>query len=368
MDSRATWRWGFYFNLVIGAVFTPVYLLLVPSFTPRLDTSLQTRLRSFDYIGAILQAGLLVSGVMAINFGGTLYNWNSGQTIALFIVSGVLLIAFALQQKLALFTTIDARMFPVHFLRMKEPVLLSMLMAANNAATFVLIYYIPLYFQFTRGTSSLSSGVRLLPLIIAITVTIMVNGGVLSKTGYYQPWYVFGSVLVTIGGVLICKSANSFPRNRLQFPVPTLILDLLVARITIETTAAHVYGYEVLLGVGVGSYLQAGYAVVQGVLDPSHRSYAVTFILLGKRLRCLAPEAFLTSMIGQLLGIILGLSISGATFVNTTIDALQPILPNVSRQQLQSAISGTSGNFFIYLDPKVQERCLTVIMTSLQKM
>jgi len=36
-----------------------------------------------------------------------------------------------------------------------------------------------------------------------------------------------------------------------------------------------------LLGVGVEAYLQAGYAVIQGVLDPSHMSYGVTFMLLG---------------------------------------------------------------------------------------
>ena len=281
VDSSATWRWGFYFNLVIGGVFTPVYLLLVPSFNPQPNSTVWAQARRFDYIGVVLQAGLLVSGIMAINFGGTLYSWNSGQVIALFVVSGVLIIAFALQQAFLLFTDTSRRMFPVHLLKMKEPVLLCVLMAANNAATFVLIYYIPLYFQFTRGVSSLNSGVRLLPLIVAITVTIMVNGGVLSKTGYYQPWYVFGSVLVLIGGVLMCKSKISCRLCIRTLANHELTTHWSIARVGIRTTAAHVYGYEFLLGVGVGSYLQAGYAVIQGVLDPSHMSYAVTFILLG---------------------------------------------------------------------------------------
>ena len=54
------------------------------------------------------------------------------------------------------------------------------------------------------------------------------------------------------------------------------------ARIGIDTDAGRVYGYEILLGVGVGAYLQAGYSVIQGVLDPIHMSYAVTFMLLGQ--------------------------------------------------------------------------------------
>ena len=205
-DSSATWRWGFYINLVVGGVFTPVYILLLPSFDPRAGTKISTRVKEIDWLGAILQGGFFVAGIMAINFGGTSYAWDSGKIIALFVVSGVLLIIFGVQQSLCFLTTKDSRMFPVHFLKMKEPVLLFILMAANNAGAFVLMYYIPLYFQFTRGVGSLNSGVRLLALILTVTITIMVNGAVLSKTGYYQPWYVGGSVLILIGGVLMCKS------------------------------------------------------------------------------------------------------------------------------------------------------------------
>lgn len=205
-NSRATWRWGFYINLVVGGVFTPVYFLLLPSFDPRPNTKMFTRFRDFDYPGAVLQVGFFVSLLMAINFGGTLYAWNSAQTIALFVVAGVVLIVFALQQTFTVLTHANGRMFPIHFLKMKEPVLLFILMAANNAGAFVLMYYIPLYFQFTRGIGSLNSGVRLLALIVMVTVTIMANGAVISKTGYYQPWYIVGSALILIGGVLMCKS------------------------------------------------------------------------------------------------------------------------------------------------------------------
>lgn len=208
-DSSATWRWGFYINLVVGGVFTPVYILLLPSFDPRAGTKMSTRVKDIDYLGAILQGGFFIAGIMAINFGGTSYAWDSGKIIALFVVSGVLLIIFAVQQSLCILTTKDNRMFPVHFLGMKEPVLLFILMAANNAGAFVLMYYIPLYFQFTRGVGSLNSGVRLLALILTVTITIMVNGAVLSKTGFYQPWYIGGSVLILIGGVLMCKSVIS---------------------------------------------------------------------------------------------------------------------------------------------------------------
>lgn len=205
-NSRATWRWGFYINLVIGDVFTPVYFLLLPSFDPRPNTKMFTRFRDFDYPGAVLQVGFFVSLLMTINFGGTLYACNSAQTIALFVVAEVVLMIFALQQIFTVLTHANGRMFPIYFLKMKKPVLLFILMAANNAGAFVLMYYIPLYFQFTREIGSLNSGVRLLALIVMVTVTIMANGTVISKTEYYQPWYIVGSALILIGGVLMCKS------------------------------------------------------------------------------------------------------------------------------------------------------------------
>lgn len=70
---------------------------------------------------------------------------------------------------------------------------------------------------------------------------------------------------------------------------------------------------------------------------------------------------------GQLSGIALALSISGATFVNTALNSLQRLLPSVPRQQLQAAISGTSGNFFATLDPEITSAALEIIMSSLQK-
>jgi len=124
---------------------------------------------------------------MPINFGGTTYSWNSGSIIALFIVAGVLWLAFAVQQSLALWTTPTDRMFPIQFLKNKEAILLFICAAASNSAVFVPIYYIPIYFQFSRGDGALDSAIRLLPLIFLLCTTILVNGKLMSRFGYYMP-------------------------------------------------------------------------------------------------------------------------------------------------------------------------------------
>jgi MFS family permease len=204
-DSSATWRWGFYINLCLIGLLSPVYMFLIPSQKPQIPLSIAARLARIDGAGMILSIGCLVCLVMSINFGGTLYAWDSASIIVPMVLAGVLLAAFILQQKFALFTTKPSRLFPVALLENQEAIILFVLAATFNSAGFIPIYYIPTYFQFTRGDSPLESGIRLLPLIMTITLMIIVNGSYLSRGGYYMPWFLTGSLLVLIAGILFCE-------------------------------------------------------------------------------------------------------------------------------------------------------------------
>ena len=162
-------------------------------------------LREFDVVGTILSIGAIITLIMAINFGGALYPWNSGPTIALFVVSAVLFILFGIQQGMTIFTSLGSRIFPYQFLRNLNAVFLFICASAVNTAGFIPIYYVPLYFQFSRGDDAIKAAVRLLPLIVVLSAAILANGHLMSRLSYFQPWYIFGSVLTLIGGVLFCK-------------------------------------------------------------------------------------------------------------------------------------------------------------------
>lgn len=178
-DSKATWRWGFYVNLCIIGLLSPVYLFLISSFRPQRHRSILSRLIDLDHAGTVLSIGCLVCLVMAINFGGTLYRWDGAQIIVLFVLSGILFFSFAAQQYFTLLTDRESRLLPVFFLQNKESILLFVLTATFNSAGFIPIYYIPTYSQFTRGDDPVQSAVRLLPLIVFITLLVLVNGGAL---------------------------------------------------------------------------------------------------------------------------------------------------------------------------------------------
>ncbi|KAL8979584.1 MAG: hypothetical protein Q9177_006103, partial [Variospora cf. flavescens] len=248
-DSSATWRWAFYINLVVAAICAPVYFFYLPRFDPRPGVPLKQRLLQLDYLGTILIIGAppkrpslireqYVSGVMAINFGGSIYEWNSGRIIGLFVTSGVLFILFGAQQGLTILTTIEQRIFPVEFLKSKIMLVLFVETACASTATFLPIYFIPLFFQFVRNDSALDAGVRLLPFVVFLVVVCVANGAIMSITGYYFPWYIAGGVFTLVGGALMYTVDN-------------------------ESSTARVYGYSILVAVGAGAFVQASFSVAQ---------------------------------------------------------------------------------------------------------
>lgn len=136
-ESSATWRWAFYINLLIGAVFAPVYIALLPSADPQPNTGFIDRLKQLDWLGMVLNVSSFAALTMAVSFGGTLYEWNSGKEITLFVVGGVLLIAFAVTQSYSVFTTETQRLFPVEFLR--SPILVMLFVTMSCAATAIFV-------------------------------------------------------------------------------------------------------------------------------------------------------------------------------------------------------------------------------------
>lgn len=136
-NTHATWRWAFYINLCIGGAFAPIYIFCLPRGDPQPNNRIVQKLRQIDYLGVILNAGTFATLVMAIDFGGNLYNWNGGQEIALWTVGGVLLIAFVLQQKFKIGTSRSKRIFPAEFLRKPIMWLLFTLMCAASTCVVV---------------------------------------------------------------------------------------------------------------------------------------------------------------------------------------------------------------------------------------
>ena len=312
-------------NLCVGAAFVPAWFLLLPRADPRPGVAMKARFKEIDYLGTLLIIGAFVAGVMAIAFGGIIYAWSSARIIALFCTSGVLFILFGLQQTFTIFTTEDQRIFPVEFLKKPIMILLFIEMASASTAAFIPIYFIPLFFQFVDNDSALEAGVRLLPYVFMLVLFCVANGGIMSATGYYMPWYLGGAILTVIGSALMYT-------------------------VDIHSSTSRIYGYSVLIGIGAGGFIQASYSVAQGKVEPRYIPLAIGFITMA-----------------QIGGATIGLVIANSVFLNRATHTISTILPNLPRGQIQGAVSGAGSDIIRNLDPDTKRKVIEAIVSAIDK-
>jgi MFS family permease len=150
-NSAASWRWAFYINLPIGALTAPALIFLIPPFDALKGQSFYDRIRHIDWIGVALLTGTFSSLIIGLQFGGNEFSWKSGHVIGCFVAAGVLLVLFVFSQTLWMpGQTKEKRIFPVEMLFNRTTILLGVLCGNGATVVFVTIYYIPIYFQFTR--------------------------------------------------------------------------------------------------------------------------------------------------------------------------------------------------------------------------
>lgn len=148
------------------------------------------------------------------------------------------------------------------------------------------------------------------------------------------------------------------------------------ARIDVDTSTSAIYGYEVLIAFGAGSFVQASFAVIQTIVTPAEMSYGITLMLVGtcseggsafsKPLRLLISANASSLYLAQLSGLTLGLSVAGSVFENLAQTDLATLLSNVSREEVQQLVSGTSSTLFESLPSDVRAQALAIIVRSLR--
>ncbi|TVY83737.1 Efflux pump DEP3, partial [Lachnellula suecica] len=324
-ESAVGWRWAFYLNLLIGAVAAPIWIFLLPNKDARPGTPFKERAIEMDYLGIVLQAGAMTMFVMAISWGGITYPWKSGHIIGLFVGSGVLFIILGFQQGMTIFTTKTCRIIPVEFFRSRTVLILFAVTSASGCAAFVPIYFVPIFFQFTRSDGPLDAGIRLLPFIAIMVFMVFANGALMARWGFYMPWYLIGGLLAITGGVLM-------------FTVDS------------QTSVSAIYGYTVILGAGVGMWLQASFSVAQAVVSPDNISSAVGFITLA-----------------QFAGITISLAIANTVFLNGSQNRIAALLPDAPLSEIQLALQGSRSTFLQSLTASQQAAVLEAIVDAISQ-
>jgi MFS family permease len=324
-ESKATWRWAFYINLPLAALVAPVYIFLFPKYNGKPDVSGPTKLKQMDWVGVFLNAGTWTFFQVACTFSGSTWKWKSAGPISLWVVFGVFLFTYIFQQVYCMFTTAERRLFPVQILKSRTIVLLYIAHAAAAAGVFVSVYYIPLFFQFTRGDSAIKAAIRLLPFICIMIFFVMLAGGLLPVLGRYMPIYIIAGVFMTIGGVLMHT-------------------------VDASTKTGAVYGYEVLVAIGAGLALQVAYSVAVIEVKPEE--------IFG------ATGVMNVSQIGSAA---IALSLANIVFQNVGFIKLRDALAGrgFSAEELRGALAGAKSTILAGDDPNVQKLAIDAIVDTM---
>ncbi|KAK5996190.1 Efflux pump patC [Cladobotryum mycophilum] len=327
VESSATWRWAFYINLIVGAAFAPVYLAGLPPIHPVTGLSVMSRVKKIDFLGLFLGAGVWVSFTMAFTMAGGQWPWNDGRTITTIVVFVAVLVVFAIQQTFSLLTTPEDRSFPIHLLKSQSQVLLYIGTAANITSLFVIVYFIPIYFQFVHGDSALQAAIRLLPFVVVTVCFNLSAGHLLSKIRYYMPIFVVSGLLMTIGGSLL-----------------TAFLDP-------KTPSSYIYGFSVITAVGTGLTLQIGYAVAT-LEAPKHMGDALSL-----------------QNIAQIGSTVISLVIAGQVFQSTATRNLTRVLAGTgfTEAEIRSAIAGAQSRIFEEISGTLREQAVLAITKAMQR-
>ncbi|OJJ06778.1 hypothetical protein ASPVEDRAFT_56320 [Aspergillus versicolor CBS 583.65] len=331
-DSSATWRWGFYINLVIGAITAPIYLLFLPSLHPAPGKTLRERLIRLDYVGFALSGGMWVSFAMAFISAGGIWAWNEGRTVALIVVFAVLFMSYAAQQYCCIMTTAQTRSFPGHLLKSRTQILLYITTTCANTAMFFTTFYIPVHFQFAQNDTSLIAAVRLLPYLLVTITFNLATGWVLPKAKYYMPFCLISGILLTIASTLFFVYLSP------------------------STQPAQVYGFSILMAVGTGLTMQLGYSVSSLKVAPSDILSAINLqniAQIGATVICLvvASQVFQSTAVRNLNGVLVG---QGHGHI-------------YSQTEIRNAVSGAQGALFESLDGELREAAILAITEAIRR-
>ncbi|KAB8260407.1 MFS general substrate transporter [Aspergillus pseudonomiae] len=319
--QHSSWRWVFYLNLPIGG--TALVCLFFFLHVNYQKEPWQKKLKRIDYIGNALLMTSIVSILLALTWGGTAYPWSNWRIIICLVLGFVGMIAFHLYE--ASPWCVEP-MMPPHIFGNRTSFSALILSFIHNMLTFWVVYFIPVYFQSVKLSSSTRAGVQFLPSVILAVPTAMAAGIILTKWGRYQPMHAVGMGLALLGLGLF-------------------------TRLDADSSDAEWIIYQIITAIGLGLLLTTTLAAVQVPLEEKDVGLAT------------ATWAFIRSY-----GAIWGISIPAAIF-NTQFGRLSSRIsdPAVAAQLAGGeAYSHVSATFIKSLEPQVRDEVITVYSDTLK--
>ncbi|KAJ0357446.1 hypothetical protein COL154_010145 [Colletotrichum chrysophilum] len=274
--DRVTWKWCFLINLPVGGVAVTALLALFPKLSPKESAPLKRQIRQLDPLGNLVFLPGVICLILALQWGGEKYPWNSGRIIALLVLAGVLLIIFvSVQIWQRENATVPPRLFTIRNIWLG-----AVFSFCLGAVLIVFLVALPIWFQGIRGTDAVTSGIDTLPLVLALVFGAMVSGAMINGIGWFNPVFFSSVIFMSVGGGLISTFG-------VHTPTHTWI------------------GYQIILGLGIGQGMQLASLGAQVSLEQKDVPTGVSLMFFaqslgGSVLVCVGQAVFNESLTSRL--------------------------------------------------------------------
>ncbi|KAA8642751.1 hypothetical protein EYZ11_007944 [Aspergillus tanneri] len=299
--QKVSWRWCFYINLPIGGVtaFIILFFFHTPKSAKPVPAPIKERILQMDPVGTAMVMGAVICYQLALQYGGQSRSWSSSEVVGMLVGFGVITIAFAAWER----WQGERAMMVLRLMRRRSVWVNSVFAFFTAGSYYVGIYYLPIYFQSIDNTSPTGSGVRNLPLILAVSVCTIASGTGISITRIATPVMPPSIAIATVGAGLLYT-------------------------LDIGSAAGKWIGYQILGGIGWGTCFQIPMIVAQSYSSPQDLASVTAIILFYQTLGgaffvSAAQSAFVNTMIAKLPNTAPG--VDAATVVATGATELRTI-------------------------------------------
>ncbi|HEY0831305.1 MAG TPA: MDR family MFS transporter [Candidatus Dormibacteraeota bacterium] len=292
ITQNFSWRWLFFINIP----FAILTLLVVAVY---MHVPNERRKHAIDVWGSITLSTGITCALLATVWGGGQYPWNSWQIIGLYSAAAVLLAAFAWVE-----TRAPEPVLPLRLWKSSIFTFSNIAGAGVAMSMFGAIFFLPVFVQGVIGNSVTNSGAILVPMLVAMIVTSIGSGQLISRTGRYKIPLLVGLLFMGAGFYML-------------------------STFDIHTSNQTAIEAMILIGLGLGVSMQTYTLVVQNSVSREDMAVATS-----------------ATQLSRSIGAAVGLAILGTILTQGLATSMAKYLPASALKQFQAAGASTAGAVF----------------------
>ena len=270
--EKVGWRGAFFVQLpfifvyfFVAAWTTPADLGLKKT-KPERMTLLQL-IKNIDLVGSVILVVCLTSLIMGLNLGGNVFSWTHPLVISSFALSLILAVIFVRYER-----TVERAVMPIELLSSQPRASLIFGNFFGSISTNTVMFNVPLYFQAVKLVSPSESGFKMVACTLAITISSVSTGFLITWTKRLKPFVIIGEVVFILGGcaaaaaigvntpdliAMVCVSLSSLGQG---FSFPSLTVSILATsgqeeQAVATTTLSLWRSLGAIMGVSISSWI-----------------------------------------------------------------------------------------------------------------